>query len=89
MAKIPPSILLAASLLALSTVGALAQSTPRDNTATTSSNRDNTATTNSKTIPAGADPNRPGATGDDIVRGDNSTIAGDRAATVYDRTGQE
>ena len=34
-----------------------------------------------------ADPNFPGATGRVIVRGDNSTIAGDEAATQMEQTG--
>jgi hypothetical protein len=33
------------------------------------------------------DPNVPGATGTTIVPGDNSTIAGDAAATLMQRTG--
>jgi hypothetical protein len=34
-----------------------------------------------------ANPNIPGATGRVIVRGDNSTIAGDEAATQMEQTG--
>ena len=34
-----------------------------------------------------ADPNTPGATGRTIVRGDNSTIAGDAQATRMQQTG--
>jgi hypothetical protein len=38
-------------------------------------------------LPDAKNPNVPGATGQTVVPGDNSTIAGDRAATVIQRDG--
>jgi hypothetical protein len=74
-----PSVLLAASLSVLSGAGALAQSTPGHDPATRSS----------KSTQTDANPTKPGATGDAVVRGDDSTLAGDRAATTIQRDGQE
>ena len=38
-------------------------------------------------VPEANDANVPGATGSTVVPGDNSTVAGDRAATISQRTG--
>jgi hypothetical protein len=80
MTKFSLSVLLAVSLLALSTAGASAQSSSGNPAASA-------ATSASPRVPADANPNVPGATGDDIVRGDHSTIAGDRAETRTEQTG--
>jgi hypothetical protein len=89
MTKISRSILLAASLLVVSTAGTLAQSASGGDTATTDSKRTPADTAGPKGIPAYSNPNVPGATGDTIVRGDDSTLAGDRAATKDWKSGQE
>jgi hypothetical protein len=73
MAKCSSSILLALSISIISTAGVLAQN----------------ANSSSGRIPAYANPNVPGATGSTVVRGDNSTIAGDRAATIEQREFQQ
>jgi hypothetical protein len=38
-------------------------------------------------MPADVNPNVPGATGDTIVRGDHSTVAGDKNATYWLKAG--
>jgi hypothetical protein len=73
MTKLSSSILLALSISIISTAGALAQN----------------ANSSSGHLPAYADPSVRGATGDTIVRGDNSTIAGDKAATDQQRYFQQ
>jgi hypothetical protein len=73
MTKFSSSILLALSISIISTAGALAQN----------------ANSSSGRIPAYANPSVPGATGNTVVRGDNSTIAGDRAATIEQRYFQQ
>lgn len=89
MTKISRSILLAASLLVVSTAGTLAQSKSGGDTAATDSKRTPADTAGPKSIPAYSNPNVRGATGDTIVRGDDSTLAGDRAATKDWKSGQE
>ncbi len=44
-------------------------------------------TATAKKSRSAADPNVPGATGETIVKGDNSTIAGDRKATREQKAG--
>jgi hypothetical protein len=79
--------LLACLLVALPAVDAVAQSTA--GTASLSPgplNANGDPVAASKNIPADDNPRVPGATGDTIVKGDQSTVAGDRAATVEQRT---
>jgi hypothetical protein len=73
MTKFSSSILLALSIWIISTAGALAQS----------------ANSSSGRIPGYADPSVPGATGSTVVRGNDSTITGDRAATIEQRYFQQ
>jgi hypothetical protein len=90
MAMISRSILLAASLLAASTVGVLAQSSHHDAGAAgglLSNPPRYPSPAQEKGVPADENPNVPGATGRAIVRGDRSSEAGDRRATIEQRTG--
>jgi len=103
MTTIQRPILLAASLLLVSAVGAVAQT---NNPGTSGGTRgsqvaipqyppgegSNPALTTGRLrgatgVPADENPRVPGATGDTIVRGDNSTIRGDRRATIEEKTG--
>jgi hypothetical protein len=73
MTKFSSSILLALSISIISTAGALAQN----------------ANSSSGRIPGYADPSVPGATGNTVVPGNNSTITGDSAATIEQRYFQQ
>ena len=90
MAMISRSILLAASLLTASTVGVLAQSTNRDAGGAgglLSNPPQYPSAAQEKGVPADENPHVPGATGRAIVPGDRSSEAGDRRATIEQRTG--
>jgi hypothetical protein len=90
MSKCMHLLLLTASLLALPMAGAMAQdSSGRGSASTAAPHSGGTSATARGRVPADANPHLPGATGDDIVRGDRSTIAGDRAATLDRRDGAE
>ncbi len=89
MTKFSPAILLAISLLALSTVDASAQTGSGKESANSSVSHPSGASKSaSRRVPADANPRVPGATGDAIVRGDDSTIAGDRGATRDEQSGE-
>jgi hypothetical protein len=82
------SILLAASLLAIPAVNAVAQNTVGNGSLSPEPrNANDNPVASSQTRPTDDNPRVPGATGDAIVKGDNSTVAGDRAATAEQRTG--
>ena len=71
--------ILASALLAFPVAGAFAQ-----NTSTTTTT---TAPTGTQHGAAAENPHVKGATGDTIVKGDRSTIAGDKSATSEQKTG--
>ncbi len=87
MAMISRSTLLAASVLLAATTGAFAQS---NNTAGSGSVSPPPPypRVDTNAVPRSENPNVPGATGETIVRGDRSTIAGDARATVEQKTGE-
>jgi hypothetical protein len=83
------SPLLAISLLALFTAAASAQTGSSNGSMGSSlAYTSSSSTPASRGVPTYANPNVPGATGDTIVRGDDSTIAGDRAATLEQKEDQ-
>jgi hypothetical protein len=71
MSRLIRSIMLTASLALIPAAAALAQSTAPHAT----------------TAQADQNPNTPGATGQTVVKGDNSTIKGDHSATKDQKTG--
>jgi hypothetical protein len=76
MTKILQSIPLAACVIALSTVGALAQTNPGHSSQTTGG------------VPNAQNPTVPGATGHSVVPGNNSTMSSSSTGTGEQRTGQ-
>jgi hypothetical protein len=84
MTKTSRSMILAAALVAAGSTGAWAQSSA---TQTYIGPTSTTMTPGPGATPADENPRVPGATGQAIVPGDNSTVAGDRAATIEQRTG--
>jgi hypothetical protein len=86
-------IVMALTVLTLTTTGAAYAASPANLTKTAAANTQQPQTTltySSMSSLQGlnaADPNVPGATGRTIVLGDPSTIAGDAAATEMERTG--
>jgi hypothetical protein len=88
MNRLACAILLAASVGMLAGEATLAQDTSSKGSAATATTSTKVARKKTAHIPADADPRVPGATGDAIVRGDRSTIAGDRAATKDQMTEQ-
>ena len=86
------SVIVAIAMLASSAVGAFAQSTSGSGiVAPTPSNSGGAPMTNGTamtgSVAAAANPRAPGATGQAVVPGDNSSIAGDRKATVEQKSG--
>jgi hypothetical protein len=85
-----PSSAIAATFSASGVVGIMAQDSSERGSASTAAPHSGGASATARgRVPADANPHLPGATGDDIVRGDRSTIAGDRAATLDRRDGAE
>jgi hypothetical protein len=81
------STLLASLLLVIPAVNAVAQSSAGSGSVSPGPrNASDTPVAASTTLPADDNPRVPGATGDAIVKGDHSTIAGDRKATAEQRT---
>ena len=72
MTAMTRSIILIVSLAVVPAAGALAQNTQSSD----------------QTTPSAQNPNTPGATGRTIVKGDNSTIHGDRRGTREEKTGE-